>query len=85
MRKIIIDQRPHHNVPVIPHILKTNRDGSIDMVTDGPMFCADQFEIIPIGTKRMITEVIESRPARGDWSGESYKGMTPTFSRIYSR
>ena len=86
MRQIKFDQRPWPDVPVIPHILKTNDDGSIDIVTDGPVTKGDTYEILPnLGRKKTISEVVESRPARGDWSGESYKGMIPTFSRIRSK
>jgi hypothetical protein len=29
--------------------------------------------------KFSVVEITESRKARGDWSGESYKGKTPTY------
>jgi hypothetical protein len=84
MRNEFFDLRGYHDTPVIPHILKTNQDGSVDMVTDGPMFPSDRYTVNP-GGEFVITSVIESRPAKGDWSGESYKWMTPTWNRIKSR
>jgi hypothetical protein len=84
MRNESFDLRGYHDTPVIPHILKTNTDGSVDMVTDGAMSERDRYSVNP-GGDFVITSVIESRPAKGDWSGESYKGMNPTWNRVKSR
>lgn len=85
MRHQKFDQRPYSEVPIIPHILKTNEDGSLDIVTDGPVLTGDTYEVIPGSGNRTIIAVSESRPARGDWSGKQFKGMTPTYSRIRSK
>jgi hypothetical protein len=85
MRHQKFDQRPYPDVPVIPHILKTNPDGSLDIVTDGPVLNGDTYEVIPGSGNRTIIAVSESRPARGDWRGEQFKGMIPTYSRIRSK
>lgn len=84
MRHEKIDMSGHQSVPVLPHILKTNdaNDGSVNMVTDGPLSKGDSYSIEPMGIYYTVTDIIESRPARGDWSGESYAGMNPTFNRI---
>jgi hypothetical protein len=70
--------------PTIPSILKKNEDQSLSIVTDGELSLSDTYSIYPIGGKWTITDIIESRKAKGDWSGESYKGMNPTFSVIRS-
>lgn len=82
MKNIKFDQSPYLEAPVIPHILKKNEDGSLDIVTDGPIIKGDTYEILPNRGVYTITNVIESRPARGDWSGKQFEGMAPTFSRI---
>lgn len=71
-------------VPVIPHILKTNSDGSLNMVTDGEMSKGDKYTIQPSGITYVIINVVENRKARGDWSGKSYDGMNPTFNCVKS-
>lgn len=85
MKTIKFDHRPYTEIPVIPHILKTNSDGSMDVVTDGAIEKGDHYNILPRTSTYVVQEVVETRPARGDWSGESYKGMAPTWSRIKSK
>ncbi len=85
MRHEIFDMRGYVEVPVIPHILKTNEDGSVSMVTNGPMSDGDTYAISTHKKNYKIVEVLESRPAKGDWSGDSYKGMNPTYSRVKSK
>ena len=68
-------------IPSLPALLKEGKDGTVDYVTDGKVSVGDQIKVFPF-TEVEVAEVVKSRPAKGDWSANVYKGMNPTWSKV---
>ena len=78
------DERTLIGIPsTIPTLLKKERD-YFHVITDGKLSVGDELKIWPLD-KIIVGRVIETRKARGDWSGESWKGMSPTWSKIQKK
>lgn len=73
-----------------PAMLKKHSPTLMDFTSDGPLAIDDEIEY-PSGFLKsenkyvfrtaVITKVVEQRPAKGDWSGDRWKGTTPTWQR----
>lgn len=68
-------------ISTMPSMLLKNKDGTFNYVTDGKLEVGDEVIVGPSNAV-IISEVIESRPARGEWDLPSYKGMNPTFNKV---
>lgn len=61
----------------LPALLKKNNDGSFDYVTEQPVSIGDIIEPCWI-SKITVMEILQQRPARGDWSNTSYANKNVT-------
>lgn len=65
----------------LPSLLKKNIDGTYDYVTEQPANVGDV--IVPCWVSGItVSEIIDQRPARGDWQNTSYAGKNVTWQRI---
>lgn len=65
----------------LPSLLKRNSDGSYNCVTEGVVKPGDIIE--PCFVKAMtVGEIVEQRPAKGEWESTSYKGKEVWFTRF---
>jgi len=72
----------------LPALMKDYGDGKISFVSNGPLEVGDTYETNRFNTTTgksekkviMITEVVESRPAKGDWSGPTWAHINPVFT-----
>lgn len=71
----------------VPSIL-IKKDNDMDIVTDGEVKVGDviKYAITTMGgsinVDVKVIEIIEQRPPKGDWTGDSYKRITPIWNRI---
>lgn len=53
----------------------------VGIITDGPLEGKIEVPSVRNGNYTLVVEdVLEEKPARGDWSGEKWAGTNPTFN-----
>ena len=53
---------------------------TVEVVMDGIPSKGDEF-FTDKGQKLLVKEILDTRPAQGDWTGEFWKGITPLWSK----